>query len=60
MLGIEENNQIDIKYLTKALRDAIYKHPEGKNITKLLLKTFTLWKNFKRECVRNTKSWQTA
>ena len=29
MLGIKENNNpIDIKYLTKALRDTIHKHPE--------------------------------
>ena len=52
MLGIEENNNpIDIKYLTKALRDAIHKHPEREEYYKITFKDIYIMEEFqKRMC----------
>lgn len=52
MLGIEENNNpIDIKYLTRALRDAIHKHPEREEYYKITFKDIYIMEEFqKRMC----------
>ena len=52
MLGIKENNNpIDIKYLTKALRDAIHKQPEREEYYKITFKDIYIMEEFqKRMC----------
>lgn len=49
MLGIKENNNpIDIKYLTKALRDAIHKHPEREEYYKITFKDIYIMEEFQK------------
>ena len=52
MLGIKENNTpADIKCLTKALRDAIHKHPEREEYYKITFKDIYIMEEFqKRMC----------
>lgn len=49
MLGIKENNEpVDIKFLTEALRDAIRKHPEKEEYYKITFKDIYIMEEFQK------------